>query len=148
MLRGNLRRQLFNHSKTSEEDFQPDEQHSTSEKTLTADNLFQLSTSSDAEPKHSAKKRQSDQNIALQSFHIAYHDHNHRSNKRNLRVNIEKQDNRLATSKQKAHLESNQSQNGSLQFKVYSRHNTHRRTHHSHKQHQLHPEYSITYPAF
>uniref|UniRef100_A0A034W5E5 Uncharacterized protein n=1 Tax=Bactrocera dorsalis TaxID=27457 RepID=A0A034W5E5_BACDO len=148
MLRGNLRRQLFNHSKASEEDFQPDEQHSTSEKTLTADNLFQLSASSGAEPKHSAKKRQSDQNIVFQNFHIAHHDHNHRSHKRNLRVNIERQDNHLTTSKQRAHHESIQSQNGGIQYKVHNRHNTHRHIRNPHKQHQLHLEYPINSPAY
>ncbi|XP_011213064.2 protein anachronism [Bactrocera dorsalis] len=148
MLRGNLRRQLFNHSKASEEDFQPDEQHSTSEKTLTADNLFQLSASSGAEPKHSAKKRQSDQNIVFQNFHIAHHDHNHRSHKRNLRVNIERQDNHLTTSKQRAHHESIQSQNGGIQYKVHNRHNTHRHTRNPQKQHQLHLEYPINSPAY
>ncbi|XP_011194607.2 protein anachronism isoform X1 [Zeugodacus cucurbitae] len=140
MLRGNLRRQLFNHSKASEEDLQPDEQHSTSEKTPPVDNLFQLSASMDVEPKHSAKKRQSDQNISVQNFHIAHHDHNHRSHKHNLHVNNEKQD--LTTSKQKARPETFQSHNGGPQYKIHNRHNSHRRNHHPHKQHQ-----HLTFPT-
>lgn len=146
MLRGNLRRQLFNHSKVYEEDFQLAEQHPTSEKALIVDNLFQLSTSSDAEPKHSTKKRQSDQNIALQNFHISLNNHNNQSHKRNIHVNIKKQDH-LAISKQKAHHESIQSYNGGLQFKVHNRHNPHRHSHHPHKQHKLHLEYPTNSPA-
>lgn len=140
-LRGNLRRQLFNHSKTLNEDLLVDNQRSTAEATPMPDTLFQLSTAIETEPTHSARKRQSEQNIAHQYFrHTLYnHNHDHHNHKRNLHENIDEIGKQSINSKHMVHRKSLQIHNEGQRPRAQNQRNNYRRNHQHHQLHQQHP---------
>ncbi|XP_036334485.1 protein anachronism-like [Rhagoletis pomonella] len=140
-LRGNLRRQLFNHSKTPTEDLLADGQHATAETTPMPDNLLQFSTAIELEQTHSARKRQSEHNITYQNFrHTLYnHNHDHNNHKRNLHENIDEVGKQSISSKQMIHRKSLQLHNEGQRPRAHNRRNSHRRNHQHHQLHQQHP---------
>ncbi|XP_017471355.1 PREDICTED: protein anachronism, partial [Rhagoletis zephyria] len=140
-LRGNLRRQLFNHSKTPTEDLLADGQHATAETTPMPDNLLQFSTAIESEQTHSARKRQSEHNITYQNFrHTLYnHNHDHNNHKRNLHENIDEVGKQSISSKQMIHRKSLQLHNEGQRPRAHNRRNSHRRNHQHHQLHQQHP---------
>ncbi|XP_054740007.1 protein anachronism [Anastrepha obliqua] len=139
-LRGNLRRQLFNHSKSSAEDILTSEPPTlTTVATPTIENLLELSATIQTEPQHSAKKRQSEHNIEHQYFRRTHHSHNHRNHKRNLHENINEQGKHLTNAKQMIYRESVQPHNVRQRLRLPNRHNSHRRNHQPHQQHPTSP---------